>query len=169
MAHTQRHPRSANGPHAASANGSRSARAGCECPEPLQQLAHEPASPPTDETAASVAEESRSEVASDHEEMLVRRTSQLRLRHSRFANRLQTTVLATLCLRCLRLQNSRRRLNLRKNNMATLEEITRGAAVKGILPDGLVSIIDVRWIGTVAIRIDRGRHSRTIGMGRGRS
>ena len=35
--------------------------------------------------------------------------------------------------------------------MATLEEITRGAAVKGILPDGLVSIIDVRWIGTVAI------------------
>ncbi len=35
--------------------------------------------------------------------------------------------------------------------MATLEEITRGAAVRGILPDGLVSIIDVRWIGTVAI------------------
>lgn len=35
--------------------------------------------------------------------------------------------------------------------MTTLEEITRGAAVKGILPDGLVTIIDVRWIGTVAI------------------
>ena len=35
--------------------------------------------------------------------------------------------------------------------MTTLEEITRGAAVKGILPDGLVTIIDVCWIGTVAI------------------
>ena len=30
MAHTQRYPRSANGPHAASANGPRSARTGCE-------------------------------------------------------------------------------------------------------------------------------------------
>src|SRR5437762_4264564 len=37
--------------------------------------------------------------------------------------------------------------------MATLEDITRGAAVKGILPDGLVTISDVRWIGTVAIEV----------------
>jgi SNF2 family DNA or RNA helicase len=37
--------------------------------------------------------------------------------------------------------------------MATLEEITRGAVVKGILPDGLVTISDVRWIGTVAIEV----------------
>src|SRR6266478_10072212 len=37
--------------------------------------------------------------------------------------------------------------------MATLEEITRGAAVKGILPEGLVTISDVRWIGTVAIEV----------------
>src|ERR1700678_3938538 len=37
--------------------------------------------------------------------------------------------------------------------MAALEEITRGAAVKGILPDGLVTISDVRWIGTVAIEV----------------
>src|ERR1700733_1779936 len=37
--------------------------------------------------------------------------------------------------------------------MAALEEITRGAAVKGILPDGLVIISDVRWIGTVAIEV----------------
>ena len=37
--------------------------------------------------------------------------------------------------------------------MATLEAITRGAAVKGILPDGLVTISDVRWIGTVAIEV----------------
>jgi superfamily II DNA or RNA helicase len=37
--------------------------------------------------------------------------------------------------------------------MATLEAITRGASVKGILPDGLVTISDVRWIGTVAIEV----------------
>ncbi len=37
--------------------------------------------------------------------------------------------------------------------MATLEQITRGAAVRGILPEGLVTISDVRWIGTVAIEV----------------
>src|SRR5579863_2201393 len=37
--------------------------------------------------------------------------------------------------------------------MATLEQITRGSAVKGILPEGLVTISDVRWIGTVAIEV----------------
>ena len=37
--------------------------------------------------------------------------------------------------------------------MATLEQITRGSAVKGILPDCLVTISDVRWIGTVAIEV----------------
>src|SRR5438132_14090319 len=37
--------------------------------------------------------------------------------------------------------------------MAKLEEITRAAAVKGILPDGIVTISDVRWIGTVAIEV----------------
>jgi superfamily II DNA or RNA helicase len=37
--------------------------------------------------------------------------------------------------------------------MATLEELTRGAAVRGILPDGLVTISDVRWIGTVAVEV----------------
>ena len=37
--------------------------------------------------------------------------------------------------------------------MATLESIIRGAAVKGILPEGLVTISDVRWIGTVAIEV----------------
>src|SRR5436305_10101431 len=37
--------------------------------------------------------------------------------------------------------------------MATLEEITRGTAVKGILPDALVTISDVRWIGTVAVEV----------------
>jgi superfamily II DNA or RNA helicase len=37
--------------------------------------------------------------------------------------------------------------------MATLETIIRGASVKGILADGLVTISDVRWIGTVAIEV----------------
>jgi len=37
--------------------------------------------------------------------------------------------------------------------MAALEDITRGAAVKGILPNSLATISDVRWIGTVAIEV----------------
>ena len=37
--------------------------------------------------------------------------------------------------------------------MSRLEDLTRGAAVRGILPDGLVTISDVRWIGTVAIEV----------------
>jgi superfamily II DNA or RNA helicase len=37
--------------------------------------------------------------------------------------------------------------------MAQLEQITRGASVRGILPDGLATIVDVKWIGTVAIEV----------------
>src|SRR4051812_44874447 len=37
--------------------------------------------------------------------------------------------------------------------MARLEELTRGASVKGILPECLVSIVDVKWIGTVAVEL----------------
>ncbi len=37
--------------------------------------------------------------------------------------------------------------------MARLESIRRGAAVRGILLDGLVTIGDVRWLGTVAIEV----------------
>lgn len=37
--------------------------------------------------------------------------------------------------------------------MAQLEEIVRGASVRGLLPDGLVQIIDVKWIGTIAIEV----------------
>ncbi|MBN2560623.1 MAG: DUF3883 domain-containing protein [Phycisphaerae bacterium] len=37
--------------------------------------------------------------------------------------------------------------------MARLEDLTRGASVKGILPDGLVTVVDVKWIGTVAIEL----------------
>ena len=37
--------------------------------------------------------------------------------------------------------------------MARLEELRRGASVKGILPDGLVSVVDVKWIGTTAVEL----------------
>jgi hypothetical protein len=37
--------------------------------------------------------------------------------------------------------------------MARLEELTKGASVKGILPDSLVTVIDVKWIGTVAVEL----------------
>jgi hypothetical protein len=37
--------------------------------------------------------------------------------------------------------------------MAALEDITRGATVKGILPNCLATISDVRWIGNVAIEV----------------
>jgi SNF2 family DNA or RNA helicase len=37
--------------------------------------------------------------------------------------------------------------------MAKLEEITRGAAVKGVLPECLITVIDVKWIGAVAIEL----------------
>ena len=37
--------------------------------------------------------------------------------------------------------------------MAQLEDITRGAAINGILPEGLVTALDVKWVGTVAIEV----------------
>src|SRR5438309_7066779 len=37
--------------------------------------------------------------------------------------------------------------------MTPLEQIIRGSAVKGILPEGIVTIVDVKWIGTVAIEV----------------
>jgi SNF2 family DNA or RNA helicase len=37
--------------------------------------------------------------------------------------------------------------------MAKLEDLKRGAAVKGILPDCLVTIVDVRWYGSAAIEL----------------
>jgi hypothetical protein len=38
-------------------------------------------------------------------------------------------------------------------SVAQLEELTRGTAVRGILPDGLVTVVAVKWIGTVAIEV----------------
>ncbi len=37
--------------------------------------------------------------------------------------------------------------------MARLEDLTRGTSVKGILPDGLVTVVDVKWIGNAAIEL----------------
>lgn len=37
--------------------------------------------------------------------------------------------------------------------MARLEELKRGATVRGILPDGFVTVVDVSWIGSVAIEL----------------
>jgi len=37
--------------------------------------------------------------------------------------------------------------------MARLEELKRGAVVKGVLPDGFVTVVDVNWIGSVAIEL----------------
>ena len=37
--------------------------------------------------------------------------------------------------------------------MARLEELTRGVSIKGILPDTLVTVVDVAWYGTEAIEL----------------
>jgi superfamily II DNA or RNA helicase len=37
--------------------------------------------------------------------------------------------------------------------VARLEELTRGSSIRGILPDVLVTIVDVKWIGTVAVEV----------------
>jgi hypothetical protein len=37
-----------------------------------------------------------------------------------------------------------------KVEMARLEDLENGASVKGILPDCLVSIVDVKWHGSMA-------------------
>ena len=37
--------------------------------------------------------------------------------------------------------------------MAKLEEITRGATIRGILADGLATVIDVKWIGNLAVEL----------------
>ncbi len=47
--------------------------------------------------------------------------------------------------------------------MAALEQIARGAAVRGILPHSLVTIADVRWIGTVAIEVTYKDNSGKLG------
>jgi superfamily II DNA or RNA helicase len=38
-------------------------------------------------------------------------------------------------------------------SMARIETITRGSSVRGILPEGLATVVDVKWLGNVAIEI----------------
>jgi hypothetical protein len=37
--------------------------------------------------------------------------------------------------------------------MAKLEDLKRGASVKGILPDCLVTVVNVKWYGSAAIEL----------------
>ncbi len=37
--------------------------------------------------------------------------------------------------------------------MARLEDLTRGATVKGILPDGPVTVVDVKWFGSTVVEL----------------
>lgn len=37
--------------------------------------------------------------------------------------------------------------------MARLEDLTRGASVKGILPDSLVTIVDIKWLGSSVVEL----------------
>src|SRR5437868_3179705 len=37
--------------------------------------------------------------------------------------------------------------------MVTLDQLTKGTSVKGVLPDGLVSVVDAKWIGTIAVEL----------------
>src|SRR5436305_8822497 len=37
--------------------------------------------------------------------------------------------------------------------MARLEDLTRGASVKGILPDCLVTVVDIRWHGSAVVEL----------------
>ena len=37
--------------------------------------------------------------------------------------------------------------------MARLEELTRGATVKGVLPESLVTIVDVKWHGSSVVEL----------------
>src|SRR5512135_1106627 len=37
--------------------------------------------------------------------------------------------------------------------MARLEELTRGASVRGILPDCLVTVVDIRWHGSAVVEL----------------
>ena len=38
--------------------------------------------------------------------------------------------------------------------MATLEDSTQGAVIRGMLTDGLVTVDDVKWVGKVAVEVN---------------
>ncbi len=37
--------------------------------------------------------------------------------------------------------------------MARLEDLTRSASVKGVLPDSLVTVVDVKWYGSAVVEL----------------
>jgi hypothetical protein len=37
--------------------------------------------------------------------------------------------------------------------MAPLEDIISGSSIRGLWPDGLVTVLEVKWLGTVAIEV----------------
>ena len=37
--------------------------------------------------------------------------------------------------------------------MARLEDLTRDASVKGVLPDGLVTVVDIKWHGSAVAKL----------------
>lgn len=46
--------------------------------------------------------------------------------------------------------------------MARLEDLTRGAAVAGVVPDQAVVVVDVRWFGAAAIELTFKRHDGSV-------
>jgi len=40
-----------------------------------------------------------------------------------------------------------------KKPVASLEDLTRGTAVRGILPDSVVTVVDAKWVGEVAVEV----------------
>lgn len=48
--------------------------------------------------------------------------------------------------------------------MARLEELTRGASVKGILPDSLVTVVDVKWHGSAVVELTYKDASSRLGQ-----
>jgi hypothetical protein len=49
--------------------------------------------------------------------------------------------------------------------MAQLEDLTRGASVRGILPDRLVTVADVKWFGTSSVELTYRDPKGRLGIG----
>lgn len=47
--------------------------------------------------------------------------------------------------------------------MARLEELTPGTSVKGVLTDQIVTVVQVRWIGSATLEVTY-KDSRTVGQ-----
>ncbi|MGO9613145.1 MAG: helicase-related protein [Dissulfurispiraceae bacterium] len=48
--------------------------------------------------------------------------------------------------------------------MAKLEDLTRGASVKGILPDSLITVVDVKWHGSAVVELTYKNASGRLGQ-----